>query len=132
MSTTQTQPAGTVGIVGVDRDGTITVWDDGAEELFGHPSADVVGRPVDVIIPARFRAPHWDAFHRVIASGDSKLHDQAAALPTLHADGSERLLPARFVFLLDPRGAPAGAMAIYTEPAGDEVEWRPPSPWPPP
>ena len=41
----------------------------------------------------------------------------------LHADGSERLVPARFVFLPDGRGGAAGAAAVDAEPVGGEQRW---------
>lgn len=107
----------------VDIDGNVTYWDRGAETLFGHPASDVLGRPVDVIVPPAYRDAHWAGFHHAIATGRSKLHGLATNLPTLHADGSERVLPAGFVFLTEPPGVAVGAMAIYAEAAGGEEPW---------
>ena len=58
-----------------------------------------------------------------MATGECRLDRAATNLPVLHADGSERTLPARFVFLTDARDQPVGAMAIYAEPAGGEQAW---------
>lgn len=38
-------------IIGKDLDGIITVWNEGAERLFGFAAADMVGRPITTIIP---------------------------------------------------------------------------------
>jgi PAS domain S-box-containing protein len=40
-----------VAIVGKDLDGVITSWNPAAERIFGYPAAEVVGRPITVIIP---------------------------------------------------------------------------------
>lgn len=41
-------------IVATDLDGTILSWNRGAERMYGYSAAEVVGRPVDVIIPAGY------------------------------------------------------------------------------
>src|SRR5688500_12098003 len=58
-------------VVATDRHGIISVWNPGAERIFGHRAAEVVGHSLDIIIPERLRARHWEGFHRVIAAGQS-------------------------------------------------------------
>lgn len=41
-------------IVATDLDGTILSWNRAAERMYGYSAAEVVGRPVDVIIPAGY------------------------------------------------------------------------------
>ena len=112
-------------IVLADVDGTIAAWSTGAERLFGHAAGDVVGRRLDVIVPEAYRDAHWAGFRRPMATGECRLDRAATNLPVLHADGTARVFPARFVFLADPRGAPAGALGIFAEPAGGEAVWGP-------
>ena len=38
-------------IIGKNLDGTITSWNKAAERLFGYSAADVLGKPVSVLIP---------------------------------------------------------------------------------
>ncbi len=114
---------GTAAIVQADATGTITAWNDGAETLLGHRAADAIGRSLDLIVPDAYRDAHWSAFRRAMATGECRLDRAATNLPVVHADGSERTLPARFVFLTDARDRPVGAMAIYAEPAGGEQAW---------
>ena len=38
-------------IIGKDRDGVITVWNRGAERLYGYTASEVVGQPVSVLVP---------------------------------------------------------------------------------
>jgi two-component system, OmpR family, phosphate regulon sensor histidine kinase PhoR len=42
-------------IVVVDADGTIELVNQQTERMFGHRGADLVGRPVEVLVPERFR-----------------------------------------------------------------------------
>ena len=47
-------------IIAADKEGTIFFWNPGAERIFGHTSADALGRSLDIIIPDRLRQRHWD------------------------------------------------------------------------
>jgi len=38
-------------IVGRDRDGAILTWNDGAERIYGWKREEIVGRPIDVLLP---------------------------------------------------------------------------------
>jgi len=111
------------GIVMADTDGVITSWSPGAERLLGHRADEAIGRSLDLIVPPEHREAHWAGFHRAIATGDCHLDRQATNLPVVHPDGNRRVLPGRFVFLLDPREVVVGAMAIDAEPAGADEAW---------
>ena len=45
-------------VVGVDRIGAITIVNAQAERLFGYDRRELIGRPVDVLVPRRLRASH--------------------------------------------------------------------------
>jgi PAS domain S-box-containing protein len=100
-------------IITTDRDGTIVGWDAGAEALFGHPAAQAVGRPVDMVIPGHLREAHWAGFHRAMRA--PTVRDRAADLPVLCADGEVRTFAGRLLVLSDALGVALGAMAIYTD-----------------
>jgi PAS domain S-box-containing protein len=48
-------------IIGVDAAGTIRWWNADATTWFGHAADDIVGRPVDLLVPREHRARHWEA-----------------------------------------------------------------------
>jgi PAS domain S-box-containing protein len=75
--------------VHVTGDGTIVLVNAQAERLFGYPRAELVGRPVEMLVPAAMRA-------RIAASRTAYLADPqawpagtTAPLTALHRDGHE-------------------------------------------
>ncbi|MDB4911013.1 MAG: hypothetical protein JWO39_1836 [Gemmatimonadetes bacterium] len=48
-------------LIGCDRTGRITVWNEAAASLFGYAEAEVLGKPYVVLMPSRFRPAHEQA-----------------------------------------------------------------------
>lgn len=71
-----------------DHDGRIIFWNASAERLFGWPAEDALDRSLDLIIPPKHRARHWQGYRQVMASGSSKYSTQLLEVPALHRDGS--------------------------------------------
>jgi PAS domain S-box-containing protein len=46
------------GVISTSADGRIILFNKAAEELFGYPHNEVVGRPVEMLMPARFQETH--------------------------------------------------------------------------
>jgi diguanylate cyclase (GGDEF)-like protein/PAS domain S-box-containing protein len=46
------------GIVSVDENQNIIIFNHGAEQMFGYRAADIIGQPLDVLVPIRFRGKH--------------------------------------------------------------------------
>lgn len=77
-------------IVGIDDRGLIRRFNRGAEIMFGYRSSEVIGRPLDILIPERYRKAHrghLTAFAR--APEVSRLKDRRDELYGLRKDGSE-------------------------------------------
>jgi PAS domain S-box-containing protein len=51
-------------IVGVDAEGTIRWWNEDAAAWFGHAADDIVGRPVDLLVPLEHRVRQWEGLRR--------------------------------------------------------------------
>ena len=45
-------------IISIDEDQRITLFNDGAESIFGYARAEALGAPFDILIPERFHAEH--------------------------------------------------------------------------
>lgn len=68
--------------------GRIIFWNRGAETMFGHSAADAVGQSLDIIIPERFRARHWEGYRTVMATGVTRYGRELLAVPAIRKDGS--------------------------------------------
>ena len=76
-------------VVAADRDGSIVFWNPGAERIFGYAADEAVGRSLDLIVPERQRARHWEGYRRVIAGGNSRYGDgDLLAVPAIRKDGT--------------------------------------------
>lgn len=78
-----------LGIVTSDSAGLITSWNPAAERIFGISRAEALGRPMEIIIPERFRAAHRAGLARVAAGARSSLLGQTVEVTAMKADGSE-------------------------------------------
>jgi PAS domain S-box-containing protein len=107
-------------VVVADKTGTICFWNEAAERVFGWSAAEAIGASLDLIVPERQRARHWEGYHRVMATGDTKYGTDLLRVPSLHADGQRRSI-AFTVTLLTDDGAVAGIAAVVR----DETErWK--------
>ncbi len=77
-------------VVVADEDERVVLFNPAAEAMFGHRAADVLGRPVERLLPERFRTPHGDAA-ALFARSDrtSRGHVKGRELWALHAEGHE-------------------------------------------
>jgi diguanylate cyclase (GGDEF)-like protein/PAS domain S-box-containing protein len=60
-------------IVSADANGWITMFNPAAEHLFGWEAAEVLGRPVTLLMPERYRAPHRDALRHTAHGAPMRL-----------------------------------------------------------
>ncbi|MGH9944746.1 MAG: CHASE3 domain-containing protein, partial [Pyrinomonadaceae bacterium] len=75
-------------IVTADSRGVIDSWNKGAENTFGYTEREVVGRPLSMLMPEKFRAAHDAGLRRVSAGDPSKLSGKTIELTGLRNDGS--------------------------------------------
>jgi PAS domain S-box-containing protein len=77
-------------IVSADREGKVLRFNRGAERIFGYRSSEIIGCPLDILIPARFRRQHRQHLANFTRSPDaSRLMNQRGEIYGLRRDGSE-------------------------------------------
>ena len=76
-------------VVVADRHGHIAYVSRAVTDLLGHLPEDLVGRPLQVLMPERLRVGHGTGFARYAATGRGKLVGVTTQLPALHAAGHE-------------------------------------------
>lgn len=103
-------------------DGTITFWNEAATRLFGWSDAEAVGRSLDMIIPERLRARHWDGWDRVMETGVTSYGDRLLQVPALRKDG--RPLSIAFTVTLLTSGDGPRPIAIAAVLRDDTERWQ--------
>jgi PAS domain S-box-containing protein len=102
-------------VLASNRDGVIVLWNRGAEIMFGHSPAEAMGQSLDLIIPERYRARHWEGYRTVMASGVTRYGHELLAVPAIRKDGRRISLEFSIALLRDANGELAGAAAIIRD-----------------
>jgi PAS domain S-box-containing protein len=102
-------------ILFADRKGIIRLWNTGAETIFGYPAAEALGRSLDLIIPDRLRARHWEGYRRVITTGSTPYDRRLLAVPAIRKDGTQISLEFTVVIVHEPPGEVRGIAAVLRD-----------------
>jgi PAS domain S-box-containing protein len=103
-------------IVAADEKGVIVFWNPGAERIFGYASADAVGRSLDIIIPTRLQKRHWDGYHRVMKTGQTRYgHGDILAVPAIKKNGTGLSIEFSIVPLRNETDELVGLIAIIRD-----------------
>lgn len=76
-------------IVLADGLGRITFWNPVAESVFGYSESEVIGQPLTMLMPGRFRDAHRAGLARYLLTGESPLIGRTVELTGLRKDGTE-------------------------------------------
>ena len=93
------------GIVTVDHEQRIVLFNSAAEGIFGWTAAQVIGERLDMLMPERFRAAHQDHVGRFGVTGTtSRRMGDGTVIYGRRADGEEFPLEASISQLATPQG----------------------------
>ena len=77
-------------IISIDESHVITLFNRGAERIFGYSAADIIGQPLDRLIPERFVAHHGSQVRDFSAAPEaSRMMAQRGEIYGRRRDGSE-------------------------------------------
>jgi PAS domain S-box-containing protein len=103
-------------ILFADCEGLVRSWNRGAELMFGWSAAEILGRSMDVIIPERLRARHWDGWRKVIETGVTRYSGKdLLAVPAVRKDGSALSIEFSIQIVRDDAGALLGFGAVVRD-----------------
>jgi PAS domain S-box-containing protein len=98
-----------------DREGRILLWNRGAERIFGWTAEEAVGKSMDLIIPERLRARHWEGWDRVMQTGVTRYATDVLAVPALRKDGATISIEFTIQLVRDAAGAIVGPVAMMRD-----------------
>lgn len=104
-----------IAILFADREGKIRFWNAGAEALFGYKAEETLGQSMDLIIPERQRARHWEGWEKVMATGVTRYGHDVLAVPALRKDGTRISIEFYILLLRSPAGEILGAAAFLQD-----------------
>ena len=94
-----------------DREGIVRLWNKGAETMFGWTADEVLGKSMEVIIPEKHRARHWEGYFHVMDTGTTKYGTSVLAVPAVTKDGRRISVEFNVALLKDSDGRVLGAAA---------------------
>jgi PAS domain S-box-containing protein len=102
-------------VIFADQQGVVRLWNRAAETMFGYSAAEALGQSLDLIIPERFRARHWEGYRHVMATGVTSYGQRLLAVPAVRKDGERISIEFSIALLKDERGAVTGAAAVVRD-----------------
>jgi PAS domain S-box-containing protein len=76
-------------IILADRQGIIISWNKAAQTLFLYTREEIVGKPLTLIMPSRYRLAHEQGLERMRATGQSRVIGETLELHGLRKDNTE-------------------------------------------
>ncbi len=76
------------GIITADQSGNITLWNNGAQNMFGYRIDEIIGKPITEIMPESYRTSHDENMQRLVKTGKAKHMAETLELEGLRKDGS--------------------------------------------
>jgi len=103
-------------VIYADRAGIIRFWNGGAERIFGFTRDEALGQSLDIIIPERLRQRHWDGYHRMMATGQSRhAAHELLAVPAVTKAGETLSIQFTVAPVADPDGSLSGIVAVLRD-----------------
>lgn len=104
------------GVIICDPEGLIVFWNRASTRIFGWEESEVLGKPLDLIIPERLRKRHGDGYARVMSTGVTSYGDRLLEVPAIHHDGHTISIAFTVSLLLNEWSSrPTGIAAIIRD-----------------
>src|SRR5439155_805865 len=102
-------------VIYADAEGRIRFWSAAASRIFGFAEAEALGASLDLIIPERLRARHWQGYDEVMHGRASRYGEgDLLAVPARHKDGHQISVEFTILAVHDAAGALLGIAAFLT------------------
>jgi PAS domain S-box-containing protein len=112
------------GLIVADAEGTILLANREIERMFGHPRSELVGQPIEVLIPRHQRTAHVELRRAYLESPAPRIMGAGRELSGRHRDGSEFPIEVGLNVIASERGTLVTAAVIdLTTRRQDEVNF---------
>jgi PAS domain S-box-containing protein len=98
-----------------DQKGIIRLWNTGAETIFGYSAREALGQSLDLIVPEKLRERHWEGYHRVMDTGETRYGNELLKVPALRKDGKRLSIEFSILLLRDPQNEIIGSAAVMRD-----------------
>jgi PAS domain S-box-containing protein len=103
-------------IVASDAEGIIQFWNAGAARVFGFTAEEALGQSLDIIIPERLRARHWDGYRETMRTGKSRYGSgDLLSVPALRKDGAQISVEFTIAVVRGEQGDMVGLVAVMRD-----------------
>ena len=102
-------------VIVANRDGVIVYWNAAAERLFGWSAGEAEGRTLDLIIPEKQQRAHWDGYHNVMRTGESRYGTKLLRVPSQHRNGTLLSIAFTVTLLTNLGGEISGIAAVLRD-----------------
>jgi len=102
-------------IIFADQEGIIRLWNSGAESIFGYSGEEALGQSLDLIVPEKLRARHWEGYRTVMATGKTKYGKETLAVPAITKGDNRISIEFTIVLLTNDSGEPLGTAAVIRD-----------------
>lgn len=102
-------------IVVSDVNHSITLWNKGAERMFGYSEAEALGQSLDLIIPERMRRRHWEGYRKTMATGVTKYGNDVLYVPAIDKAGRSFSIAFTVALLYAPDGKVSAIAAVMRD-----------------
>jgi PAS domain S-box-containing protein len=76
-------------IITADKTGNITFWNKHAQAIFGYLKEEVVGQPLTILMPEKYREAHLKGVERFYSTGERRIIGQVIEMHALKKNGEE-------------------------------------------
>ncbi|MBF0382884.1 MAG: PAS domain S-box protein [Magnetococcales bacterium] len=76
-------------IISADQNGFINFWNLGAIEIFGYEENEIIGKPLTILIPQRYKDAHNRAIAKIHSTEQTRFVGNTVELPGLRKNGDE-------------------------------------------
>ncbi|HEY9079204.1 PAS domain S-box protein [Magnetovibrio sp.] len=83
------QSSSLTAIISVDEDGNVSMWNPGAQKAFGYTEQEIIGQPLTILMPKRYRVAHTSGLRQAREHKQNSFIGRTVELQGLHKDGHE-------------------------------------------